>query len=108
MILSILHLFLLCWYESEKYIKVHYKNVITLIVTLFSSPINIQQSQAILKVFLSDGMLVLEALLKSKREDVTGLLKVLQITTRYLHALCVSTKVSKSPKCHKVVNVPNN
>ncbi|KAJ9576903.1 hypothetical protein L9F63_006521 [Diploptera punctata] len=55
----------------------------------------IKQSQAILKMFLSDGMPVLETLLRSKREDVPGMLKVLQVTTRYLHALCVSTKKEK-------------
>jgi hypothetical protein len=48
----------------------------------------------ILKLFLSDGMPVLEALLKSRCEDVTSMLKILQVTTRYLHALCISTKVT--------------
>jgi hypothetical protein len=48
----------------------------------------------ILKLFLSDGMPVLEALLKSRRENVVSMLKVLQVTTRYLHALCISTKVT--------------
>jgi hypothetical protein len=37
---------------------------------------------------------VLEALLKSKGEDVISMLKILQVTTRYLHALCISTKVT--------------
>ncbi|PNF22433.1 hypothetical protein B7P43_G16287 [Cryptotermes secundus] len=55
----------------------------------------IKQSQAIIKLFLSDGMPVLEALLKSMSEDVIGLLKILQVTTRYLHTLCISTKREK-------------
>jgi len=53
-----------------------------------------QQSQVILKLFLSEGMPVLEALLKFKCDDVTSMLKMLQVTTRFLHTLCISTKVT--------------
>ena len=53
-----------------------------------------QHSQVILKLFLSDGMPVLEALLKFECDDVTGMLKMLQVTTRFLHTLCISTKVT--------------
>ncbi|KDR12150.1 Fanconi anemia group D2 protein isoform X3 [Zootermopsis nevadensis] len=65
----------------------------------------IQQSQVILKLFLSDGMPVLEALLKSKCADVISMLKVLQVTTRYLHALCISTKREKMARLTNYVPV---
>jgi Fanconi anemia group D2 protein len=55
----------------------------------------IKQSQVILKLFLSEGMPVLEALLKFRCDDVTNMLKMLQVTTRFLHALCISTKREK-------------
>ncbi|KAJ4445372.1 hypothetical protein ANN_07177 [Periplaneta americana] len=53
-------------------------------------------SQSILQLFLSHGMPVMETLLKTKCENVTSMLKTLQVTTRYLHALCISTKIEKS------------
>ncbi|XP_069683781.1 Fanconi anemia group D2 protein isoform X2 [Periplaneta americana] len=56
----------------------------------------IKHSQSILQLFLSHGMPVMETLLKTKCENVTSMLKTLQVTTRYLHALCISTKIEKS------------
>lgn len=56
----------------------------------------VQKSNAILKAFLSDGMPILEIVLKSKTDEVIEILKTLQTTTRFLHNLCCTSKLSKN------------
>lgn len=45
-----------------------------------------------LKIFIQDGMTTFEMALRSDPERVNGLLKKLQITTKFLHRLCCQSK----------------
>lgn len=49
----------------------------------------------ILKVFLSDGIPILELMLRSKPDDVVDIFKTMQTTTRFLHHLCCYSKLTK-------------
>ncbi|KAI4457342.1 fanconi anemia group d2 protein [Holotrichia oblita] len=55
----------------------------------------LQKSNAILKVFLSHGIPILEIMLKSKPDEVVEILRTLQTTTRFLHNLCCTSKLTK-------------
>lgn len=50
---------------------------------------------AILKVFLSDGIPVLELILRYKPDDVVDIFKTMQTSTRFLHHLCCYSKLTK-------------
>lgn len=56
----------------------------------------LKYSHAILKLFLSHGVSVVESCLKSRTERVYTLLKGLQLTTRFLHSLCCQSKKVKN------------
>lgn len=55
----------------------------------------LQKSNAILKVFLSHGIPIMEIMLKSKPDEIVDIFKTLQITTRFLHNLCCTSKLTK-------------
>ncbi|XP_025834015.1 Fanconi anemia group D2 protein isoform X1 [Agrilus planipennis] len=55
----------------------------------------LKKSIAILKVFLSHGIPILEIMLRSKTDDVLEIFKIIQRSTRFLHHLCCTSKVAK-------------
>lgn len=55
----------------------------------------LKKSIGILKVFLSDGIPILELTLRSKPDDVVDIFKTLQTSTRFLHHLCCYSKLTK-------------
>uniref|UniRef100_A0AAG5DH85 Fanconi anemia group D2 protein n=1 Tax=Anopheles atroparvus TaxID=41427 RepID=A0AAG5DH85_ANOAO len=52
-------------------------------------------AQIFIKLFLRNGLPVLETILRSSAERASNLLSTLQITTRYLHSICCQAKISK-------------
>ncbi|XP_058170795.1 Fanconi anemia group D2 protein [Anopheles ziemanni] len=52
-------------------------------------------AQIFVKLFLRNGLPVLETILRSSAERASNLLSTLQITTRYLHSMCCQAKISK-------------
>ncbi|XP_076254108.1 fancd2 [Rhynchophorus ferrugineus] len=58
----------------------------------------LKKSVAILKVFLSHGVPILEIMLKNKPTEVSGIFRTLQESTRYLHSLCCESKVNKDAR----------
>ncbi|KAL0275666.1 UNVERIFIED_CONTAM: hypothetical protein PYX00_003456 [Menopon gallinae] len=68
------------------------------IVKMLSSRINLsallKRSQALIQLFLSKGMPVMESALRIKSTDVLKLLKSLQAVTRFLHSICCHSKIT--------------
>ncbi|RZC34215.1 Fanconi anemia group D2 protein [Asbolus verrucosus] len=56
----------------------------------------LKKSIAILKIFLSHGIPILEIMLKSKPDQVVEIFKTIQSNTRFLHHLCCYSKLTKS------------
>ncbi|GJQ69554.1 hypothetical protein Trydic_g6650 [Trypoxylus dichotomus] len=65
----------------------------------------LQKSNTILNVFLLNGIPILEIMLKSKPDEVVEILKTLQTSTRFLHHLCCTSKLTKDSSIMK--HVPN-
>lgn len=55
----------------------------------------LKKSIGILKVFLSEGIPVLELMLRSKPDEVVDIFKTMQTSTRFLHHLCCYSKLTK-------------
>jgi len=56
----------------------------------------LQCGRQFIEVFLRQGMPLLDTMFRTNREDVQGLLKNLQLSTRYLHHMCGHSKVNRS------------
>lgn len=63
-----------------------------------------KKSNAILKLFLNQGIPILEIMLKAKPDDVVDIFKTIQSTTRFLHHLCCHSKLTKDTTL--LANVP--
>ncbi|XP_044262962.1 Fanconi anemia group D2 protein [Tribolium madens] len=63
--------------------------------TKFNLVCFLKKSIAILKIFLSHGIPILEIELKSKPDKVVEILKTIQSNTRFLHHLCCYSKLTK-------------
>lgn len=55
----------------------------------------LKKSLGILKIFLSQGIPILEIMLRNKPEEVTQIFKTFQTSTRFLHHLCCHSKLTK-------------
>lgn len=55
----------------------------------------LKKSIGILKVYLSQGIPILEITLRSKRDEVEKILHGMHTTTRFLHQLCCYSKFTK-------------
>lgn len=55
----------------------------------------LKKSIAILKLFLNQGIPILEIMLKAKTDEVVDIFKTIQLTTRFLHHLCCHSKLTK-------------
>lgn len=55
----------------------------------------LNKSLRILKIFLAQGVPMLEITIKSEPDEVTDILKSIQTTTRFLHHLCCHSKLTK-------------
>lgn len=56
----------------------------------------LRYSQLILKLFLQQGIPMVESSLKTHQDRVIALLKSVQVSTRYLHTLCCHSKSVKN------------
>lgn len=55
----------------------------------------LKKSLGILKLFLNQGIPILEIMLKAKPDEVVDIFKTMQSTTRFLHHLCCHSKLTK-------------
>nr|XP_022905249.1 Fanconi anemia group D2 protein [Onthophagus taurus] len=55
----------------------------------------LKQSIGVFKIFLSQGIPIMEILLRNKTDQVIEILKTLQLTVRFLHHLCCHSKITK-------------
>ncbi|XP_050510228.1 Fanconi anemia group D2 protein isoform X3 [Diabrotica virgifera virgifera] len=55
----------------------------------------LKKSIAVLKIFLSHGIPMMELMLKSKPDEVVTIFKTMQSSTRFLHHLCCYSKFTK-------------
>lgn len=62
-----------------------------------------KKTHGILKIFLNKGIPMLQIMLKSNPNEVIGILKSIQITTRFLQNLCCHSKLTKDAALIKFV-----
>lgn len=55
----------------------------------------LKKSLGILKLFLNQGIPILEIMLKAQPDEVVDIFKTMQSTTRFLHHLCCHSKLTK-------------
>lgn len=58
----------------------------------------LKKSLGILKLFLNQGIPILEIMMKTKPDEVLEVFKTIQSTTRFLHHLCCHSKLTKDAR----------
>ncbi|XP_076105835.1 Fanconi anemia group D2 protein-like [Mytilus galloprovincialis] len=85
---------LLQWNQAVRILHIHIN-----LIKAFDGRGNVTSAlkcgRQFIEIFLRQGMPLLDTMFRTNREDVQGLLKNLQISTRYLHHMCGHSKIMK-------------